>query len=338
MIRHADSCPEDPEFQREAAELLAPYTEFALAYLTETPEGLAGGPSVSPENGFRVGNRTVYASMGTTFENAQLRILLAGYGRICRRLDRTAPADGPGKPVEETLREAERQLWHRSLQALARLPGPRVNAEGEIAEYRHDLPVSDPHHRHLSHLTGLYPGTEITPDDTELAAAAEKTMQNRLISGDAWESTPWARIMLALYSARLGLGDQALAHLEFCLDRHLSPSLLLMHPAIPGTDNPRPVWELDGNTGFPEAVKEMLVQFRADRLILLPALPEKWKEGGALREIQAGPWRVRELIWKRGQILSLIVAGRPGTSLRLERDGIIQTRVIPENGAYRETI
>lgn len=317
VIRHAEACPEDEAFLREARDLLSPYVEFALAYLTETPEGLAGGPSVSPENGFTDRGRTVYASMGPAFENAQLRILLGGYVRICALL------------------EARDPLAWRAEEALPRIPGPRIAPDGTLAEYAHDLPSADPHHRHLSHLTSLYPGREITPDTPALAAAAEKAIQSRLTPPEAFESTPWARVMLALYEARLGRGNEALAHLEAMLDQHLSPSLLLMHPALPGTENARPVWELDGNTGFVEAVKEMLVQNREDRLLLLPALPDAWRPGGQLRDLHAGPWRIRELSWKNGRICRLILSGSPGSRLTLVLDGASCSIRFPESGEWQ---
>jgi len=318
VIRHALARPEDQRFLRETAwPILRPYVEFALAYVTEDAEGhLIGGPAVSPENGFLAEGRTVYASMGTAFENEQLRILLDGYAEVCRLLG-----------VSDTLRAAETSR---------RLPPLSPDGRGEIPEYAHDLPSAVPHHRHMSHLSGLYPGRSIRPDRPELAAAAEKTIRSRILPEEAYESTPWARAMLALYEARLCHGDQALGHLEKMISCHGSPSLLMMHPAIPGTLNPRPVWELDGNTGFTEAVLEMLVQASGRCLALLPALPSRWKKG-RIRNIQAGPWRIPELSWDLPGRLSLRLRGRPGETLEIQWNQDLRLCQIPQSGELTET-
>ncbi len=182
----------------------------------------------------------------------------------------------------------------------------------------------------MSHLSGLYPGWSIRPGSPE-ADAAEKTIRERIEPEEAFESTPWAQVMLALYEARLGHGEQALRHLEAMAACHGSPSLLLMHPAIPGTDNPRPVWELDGNTGFTEAVLEMLVQAPEGRILLLPALPERWRKG-RIRGIQAGPWKLKELSWEMPGHIRFTLQGTPGTAPEIRWNGRTAACTIPEGG------
>ncbi len=318
VIRHALCHPEDRVFPAETAlPILRPFVEFAVAYVTEDESGVfQGGPSVSPENGFRAGEKTVYAAMGTTFENEQLRMLLDGYVKICRMLHRT----------EEAAKQAA--------EILDRLPPLRINQSGEISEYAHDPETAVPHHRHMSHLSGLYPGWEIRPEKRELAEAAEKTIRARIQPENAFESTPWARVMLGLYEARLGHGDRALEHLETMMAQHGSDTLLMMHPAIPGTQNPRPVWELDGNTGFTEVVLEMLAQAPEDRLLLLPALPARWKKG-RVRGIQAGPWTLAELEWETPGRVEVRLRGLPGATPEIHWN---QRRIrcrIPESGELR---
>ncbi|MCR4875909.1 MAG: hypothetical protein K5922_01905, partial [Clostridiales bacterium] len=315
VIRHALNHPEDMGFLNQTAiPVLRPFTQFALAYVISDGKGhLAGGPAVSPENGFRAEDRTVYASMGTTFENEQLRILLNGYVRISRM---TGASD---------------ELAERAAATLSSLPPLRIDSRGGIGEYAHDLPSAVPHHRHLSHLSGLYPGRSITPEDTELAEAAERTIRARILPEEAFESTPWARVMLGLYEARLGHGEQALAQLEYMMKHHGSPSLLLMHPAIPGTQNPRPVWEMDGNTGFVEVVLEMLVQGSENRVRLLPALPARWKKG-RIRDIQAGPWKLEEMSWDMPDRLEARLRGQPGKKPEICWNGRRIVRTVPECG------
>ena len=316
VIRHGLNHPEDTDFLKKTAlPALEPFVEFLLAYVTSDGKGsLVGGPSVSPENGFLTGEgRTVYASMGTTFENEQMRILLDGYVRICG------------------LARTEDEMAKRAAETLKRLPAPGTDDRGEIREYAHGLQASVPHHRHMSHLSGLYPGRSINPEKPELAEAAEKTIQARILPEEEYESTPWARVMLGLYEARLGHGDQALTHLEYMMKRHGSPTLLMMHPAIPGTLNPRPVWELDGNTGFTEVVLEMLAQGSEKQLRLLPALPAGWKKG-RIRGLQAGPWMLEEVCWEMPDCIRVRLRGRPGSRLDIHWKGTRTACTIPESG------
>ncbi len=281
VLRHAEYHPEDMVFVTQTAlPCLEPFVDFILGYVTEVDGRLMGGPSVSPENGFVFGESTCYADMGTAFENAHMRGILRGYLELCRKA---------GTEGAKTAQVAG---------VLERIPGPEIDKHGRIREYRHDLPLKEKGHRHLSHLGWLYPYDEITAETTELAQAAERTIEDRLENG--FESTPWASVMLALYEARLGHGDKALAHLQ-AMAQHRTPTLLFMHPAMESTENDAEVWELDGNTGYVQAVAEMLVQWRSGKVLLLPALPGAWTDG-EMHQIQAGPVTVEKMIWHEGKV------------------------------------
>jgi alpha-L-fucosidase 2 len=75
----------------------------------------------------------------------------------------------------------------------ARLMPTSIGRDGRIMEWLQEYEEVEPHHRHVSHLYGLYPGNEISLDKTpELAEAARKTLlarvgqwRGRLISGRA---------------------------------------------------------------------------------------------------------------------------------------------------------
>ena len=66
-------------------------------------------------------------------------------------------------------------------------------------EWLEDYDEAEPHHRHVSHLYGLHPHDEITPDGTpELAKAARVSLQRRGDGGTgwsmAWKVNFWARL------------------------------------------------------------------------------------------------------------------------------------------------
>src|SRR4051812_9709983 len=56
--------------------------------------------------------------------------------------------------------------------------------DGRITEWMEPYKEAEPHHRHVSHLWGLYPGDEISPETAPaLAAAARMTLEARTDEG-----------------------------------------------------------------------------------------------------------------------------------------------------------
>src|ERR1700754_2198278 len=63
-----------------------------------------------------------------------------------------------------------------------------IGQYGQLQEWFKDWDQPTDKHRHLSHLFGLYPGSQVTPGITpELAAAAKRSLEHR---GDV--STGWS--------------------------------------------------------------------------------------------------------------------------------------------------
>ena len=282
---------------------------FFLAYLFEDKEGfLTCGPSISPENAFVTENGKCYSSVGTAFELSMIRALLTD----------ALEAHGALRLPEDAHQRAVRE-------ALAKLPPLRTLPDGTLAEWSHNLPPADRQHRHMSHMVGLYPLYQITPEETpELADAARESIRQRLTPYEKWEDTGWARNMLTLYSARLGDGEQAQFHFSELCRRLTMPNLLVMHPPTRGASSFAPVWELDGNTGAAQAVVEMLLQSRKNRIDLLPALPEAWTEGGFEGLMADGPVRVSAK-WRDGALTEVMLLSWRDREVTLHCRGWEQT-------------
>jgi lysophospholipase L1-like esterase len=163
--------------------------------------------------------------------------------------------------------------WADSLKAIARQLAPNQvgTRTGGIQEWLEDYQESEPHHRHVSPLYGLYPYDEITPWGTPLLAeAAKKTLIRR---GD--EGTGWSRAWKIAFWARLGDGDHAYTMLKALWKPAGMGYEELDAGTYPNLFDACPPFQIDGNFGATAAIMELFVQSQGDSGVIrpLPALP-----------------------------------------------------------------
>ncbi len=220
-------------------------------------------PSQSPENFFVGGAQPVSLCIGATMDFELIYNLLTN----CIEASTVLGID-----------EEKKIIWENILN---RIPPLQIGKHGQLQEWLEDYEEAEPAHRHTSHLWAIYPGEQITVEDTpELFQAVWVSLERRLKAGGAngfFEDQQCARLQKGdlVYSRQKKKGIASVA-----------------------------------------VVAEMLMQSHNDQIRLLPALPSAWPSG-SIKGLRARRGYEVDITWKKGKLISAAINSDLGRVCRI---------------------
>lgn len=246
--------------KNEAYPQIRKASEFYLDVLTPDEDGsLILVPSTSPENAYCKDGEVYKVSKTTTMTIAIIREVFRNCMKCCELLS-----------VDTDFKELITKAYDR-------LPYYKIGRKGNLQEWDEDYEDAEATHRHISHLYPLYPGNEISVENTpELAEACKRSLQMRGDDGTGWslgwKINTWARLKDGNHAEILLKRQLHLVDTDECNYSNGGGTYRNLFDA-------HPPFQIDGNFAASAGIAEMFIQNEEGVILLLPALPDAWKNG-----------------------------------------------------------
>ncbi|TAA66648.1 YSIRK-type signal peptide-containing protein [Streptococcus sp. LQJ-218] len=259
-------------------------------------------PSYSPEHG------TI--TIGNTFDQSLVWQLFHDYMEAANHL------------------QVDQDLVTEVKNKFDKLKPLHINKDGRIKEwYEEDGPQFtnegiEKHHRHVSNLVGLFPGTLFNKDQAEYLEAARATLNHRGDGGTGWSKANkvnlWARLLDGNRAHRLLAEQLKYSTLENLWDTHAP-------------------FQIDGNFGATSGISEMLLQSHTGYIAPLPALPDVWKDGQVSGLIARGNFEVN-MKWKDKNLQNLSFLSNVGGDLVVDYPNIEASQIKVNGKPVKATV
>ena len=286
----------DMEFLAEVYPIMKGAAEFFVDFMIPEPDHgwMVVAPSNSPENAFMRDPGDVTVCAGTTMDNQMVSELFTNIISASALLD-------TDKDFADSLAVLK-----------SKMAPMQIGQHAQLQEWMYDWDNPNDHHRHVSHLYGLFPGNQISPWRTpELFAAARNSLNYR---GDP--ATGWSMGWKVCLWARLLDGNRAYKLITDQLSPAGGMGFRGRGGTYPNLFDAHPPFQIDGNFGCAAGIAEMMLQSHDGAVHVLPSVPDRWKDGKVSGLVARGGFVV-DIEWKDGKVTVLKVKSELGGNLRI---------------------
>lgn len=248
-------------------------------------------PSTSPENRFCTKDGgTSCVSMSSAMDLEMIQDVFHNFKKTCEIL----------KLDDELLPDIEERLLN--------LAPFQIGSKGQLLEWNKEFEETEPGHRHVSHLYGLFP-SELFGDNKALTNACRVSLHERLKQGGG--HTGWSCAWIINLFAVLEDAENAYHYLNTLLTRSSYDNLWDAHPPF----------QIDGNFGGTAGIANMLVQDRNGQLKILPALPKQFTQG-FVKGLRIKNCKAIDIHWENNEVVNYTIyesGGNCNESLKQEK-------------------
>ncbi|QCX36941.1 glycoside hydrolase family 95 protein [Aureibaculum algae] len=280
---------QDEAFLREYYPILKHAALFYKDFLYKDPKTgyLISSPSNSPEIGGMVA--------GPTMDHQIIRALF--------------------KSVIEasTILNTDEEFSKKLQVMIPKIAPNKIGKHGQLQEWLEDKDDPESHHRHVSHLWAVYPGSEINYEETpELMKAAKQSLEFRGDNGTGW-SLAWK----VNFWSRFKDGNRAYKLLGVLLSPAEIPERKISGGSYPNLFDAHPPFQIDGNFGAAAGIIEMLIQSHLGKIELLPALPDALPKGAISGVVARGGFEL-DFKWENSLLQEVIITSKKGSKCKLQ--------------------
>lgn len=265
--------------QEDAYPFMKEAALFYEDFLQPGPDGkFIFNPSYSPEN--NPANSNSQAAINATMDIMIAKQLI----RNCIEAAGILQTDA-----------AKVKLWQSMLE---KMPGYELDQNNTLREWMWKDLKENHRHRHASHLYALF--NEIEPEfksNAQLRAGAMKVIEEKMKfrAAEGGGEMSFGLVQLGSAAAHLGQAATCLRLVEWLSSKYWAKGMGSYH-------NVHDLFNTDISGGLPYLITQMLAYSEKGMIVLLPALPEQWKEGSVKGLLLRGNIVLTKLTWNEEEV------------------------------------